>query len=222
MKVKISQRGIIVISAKDLFEELGKKGHLHDWTKSFDKKGIIENIGYAKVKRINEETKRQYIDYVLRGDFAVMLCRFEESEDGDRCATELESFIALYSKPLITKEEVIKLSDEASMLNGQKLSTKDFTTITLIAKTYGMSAIAMNNILKCLGIIFKSNRTYVTPISLFDKGLVAYKNYEVKDSDCPDEFKIKTDVYWTSKGVYFIEKIMKKLGIEKRGEYIEK
>lgn len=89
------------------------------------------------------------------------------------------------------------------------LKSKNVMQVSLIAKDYGMSATAFNNLLHRLKIQYKVGKTWVLYQEYADKGYAKSSTYT--------KYKDKTvsviHTYWTQKGRLFLYNILKENGV---------
>lgn len=205
--LKISKNGIVVVSAKEIYESINVKGRFSDFVRKFEILGIKENIGYSKIKRGRE------IDYVLRGYYALLLLSNERHNliEVKEVEKEIKEAVIKYEgKLLVDKNDLVKILERIDKLN---LDTTYLTPMTEISKLYGISAISMNKILVFNGVIHSSVNTYCLTLPFFGKGLAKYVSRKV-ESDSGFS-RIKNDFYWTQKGMRFIEEMMRAMRIER-------
>ena len=85
------------------------------------------------------------------------------------------------------------------------LSNKSLVNISVIAKNYGMSAVAMNRLLHNLGIQYSQSGTWLLYSKYQDKG---YTHTEMKPDRKGEGLYPSTK--WTQKGHIFIYELLKK------------
>lgn len=85
------------------------------------------------------------------------------------------------------------------------LDSKKLTATTVVAFDLGMSAIALNKLLKHRGIIRKVNGTWVLNAKYAGSGLAKTKTFPYTNSE--GETITAKHLYWTEAGVEFIHKI---------------
>lgn len=83
------------------------------------------------------------------------------------------------------------------------LQNKSLLSITKIAKDYGMSGIALNNLLHELGVQFKQGDVWLLYQKYADKGYTQSKTHVIDDE------RNKFHTYWTQKGRLFIYHLLK-------------
>lgn len=89
--------------------------------------------------------------------------------------------------------------------------SKSLVTITQIAKDYGMSGQAMNELLHKLKVQYLQDGQWLLYSKYHDKGYTHSKTLLVARSDGSDDAKMHTR--WTQKGRIFLYQLLKKNGI---------
>lgn len=87
---------------------------------------------------------------------------------------------------------------------------------TQIAKGYGLSAKALNEILHVQEIQHKVNEQWVLYSKYQSQNLT--KTVKIKKAGSEDEFVFHT--YWTESGVKFVEDLLEKLGYQRQGSQL--
>lgn len=95
-----------------------------------------------------------------------------------------------------------------STLNESHGITRDYFATTQVAKKFGLSAIALNEILRKEGIQYKVNDQWVVYAEYQDKGYT--RTVKISKHGKVDEFAYHT--YWTPTGVQFVEGLLLTLG----------
>ena len=104
---------------------------------------------------------------------------------------------------LVAEQRVNELQPKADYYDSI-LKNKSLVTITVIAKNYGMSGQAMNELLHKLGIQYKQSRTWLLYSKYQDKGYTHTELLPVQGSD-----NLKPSTKWTQKGHLFIYNLLK-------------
>lgn len=104
---------------------------------------------------------------------------------------------------LLAEQRVNELQPKADYYDSI-LKNKSLMTISVIAKNYGMSGIAMNNLLHELGIQFSQSKTWLLYSKYQDKGYTHTEMIPVQGSD-----NLKPNTKWTQKGHIFIYELLK-------------
>ncbi|CAM3293347.1 phage antirepressor KilAC domain-containing protein [Vagococcus fessus] len=108
---------------------------------------------------------------------------------------------------LVAEQRVNELQPKADYYDNI-LNNNSLTTISVIAKNYGMSANKMNKLLHDLGIQYKQGETWLNYSKYQDKG---YTHTEMKL--WPGSTVMKPQIKWTQKGHIFIYELLKDNGI---------
>lgn len=90
------------------------------------------------------------------------------------------------------------------------LQNKGLVTITQIAKDYGMSGNAMNELLHSLGVQFKQSNQWLLYQKHHDKGYTHSQTVNIVRTDGRPDVKMNTK--WTQKGRLFIYNLLKENG----------
>lgn len=104
---------------------------------------------------------------------------------------------------LVAEQRVNELQPKADYYDSI-LKNKSLVTITVIAKNYGMSGQAMNELLHKLGIQYKQSGTWLLYSKYQDKGYTHTELLPVQGSD-----NLKPSTKWTQKGHLFIYNLLK-------------
>lgn len=104
------------------------------------------------------------------------------------------------------ENEVISMHPKANYYD-RILKNQSLVSISVIAKDYGMSAIAFNELLHKYGIQYKQGSTWL----LYQKH--ASEGYTHSDTHIISDKKVKTTTKWTQKGRTFLYEELKKRGI---------
>ncbi|SNY19197.1 Prophage antirepressor [Orenia metallireducens] len=91
------------------------------------------------------------------------------------------------------------------------LQNKGLVNITQIAKDYGMSGRAMNDLLHELGIQYKQSDQWLLYAKYQGKGYTHSKTFSFERSDGTQDVKMNTK--WTQKGRLFLYELLKKNGV---------
>lgn len=91
------------------------------------------------------------------------------------------------------------------------LKNKGLVTITQIAKDYGMSGTAMNELLHSLGVQFKQSNQWLLYQKHHDKGYTHSQTINIVRADGRPDVKMNTK--WTQKGRLFIYNLLKENNI---------
>lgn len=177
--------------------------------------------------------KQSMIDHALTIDMAKEICMIQRSEIGKKFRQYFIEVEKQWNSPeavmaralrmaytqLQDSKQKIKALETA--VNGQKAYIRDLepkaqycenvlrsdnlTTVTEIAKDYGMTAVELNAYLKENGIQFKRGGKWYLYAPYAKKGYAAYKT--------AGEDSFSTHLCWTQKGKLFIYQLLKMDGI---------
>lgn len=106
----------------------------------------------------------------------------------------------------ILKDNITLLEPKARYYD-DVLSCKDIVPVSVIAKDYGMSAVAFNKLLHGLGIQYKAGKTWLLYQPHAGEGYTRTSTYQVADHIAV----IQT--YWTQKGRQFLYEKLKDCGL---------
>lgn len=127
----------------------------------------------------------------------------DERQAKERAIAEKESLqltVDYQSKDLRIQSPKVEYHDKVLQSDG-------LIATTTIAKELGMSAVSLNKVLHNLGIIYKSNGTWVLYAKYQNKGYTGTKTTPYTDSLGHACTSIQT--YWTEKGRKFIHELSK-------------
>lgn len=206
-----------------------------------EKYGFIEGEDFSPVLVKTSDGGRPRTDYILKLDMAKELAMVENNEQGRRARRyfievekKLESLTvpsymidnpikraerwiqeqkerqALETKSLMLEQRVAEYEPKISYLD-RILQSKGTMTITQIAKDYGMSGQALNQILHDEKVQYKQNSQWLLYRQHHDKGYTKSETIDITRSNGDPDTKLNTR--WTQKGRLFIHEILKKRGI---------
>ena len=231
IKVKTSTGGKKVVSARELHEFLGAKTEFKDWMPRMLEYGFTDKIDFSSF--LSESTGgRPSIDYILSIDCAKEIAMIQRTDKGKQARLyfiECEK-IAKQIKPLVlptrleyaqlllnaeTEKEVLQLQNDlqaaeitktAPLVKYSKEVLQSTTGIrtTLIAKEFGMSAIAFNDKLCKMSIQYKQNGTWVLFAKYQNLGYTQTVTTPINTSDGPKTVLLTV---WTETGRLFIHNL---------------
>lgn len=177
--------------------------------------------GYDVATALNLQNKRKAVnEAVILNTGSIMEVQWEE-EKAIFISTEYVVALAWKTDWDLAKSFILWIiegNDVAkrfkSEVNEENTISNSYFATTQIAKRYGMSGIKLNEILKENFIQYKVNDKWVLFSKYQDLGLV--KILKVKKKD--DESVLH--MYWTEKGLEFIEKLLDRLGYEQEGKQL--
>ena len=121
-----------------------------------------------------------------------------------------------YEKTKAAEKEMIALSNTMAVMEPKVsyydkiLNSKATVTVTQIAKDYGLSAKALNDILQRLGIQHKVNGQWILCAPHISQGYVHSKSISITHADGTQGTKLNTE--WTQKGRLFLYNELKNIG----------
>ncbi|HLR24181.1 MAG TPA: phage regulatory protein/antirepressor Ant [Candidatus Avipropionibacterium sp.] len=210
------------------------KEHRHV-LESIDKiKGVAENWAdlFYETTYIHEQNKQEYREFLMNRDgFTLLAMGFtgkkalEFKMDYLNEFNKMEQFLnspeMIVQRAMEIQDEKIKRlkleSTKKDQIIGELKPKADYTdiilknkslmTITQIAKDYGMSGQAMNNLLRDLKVQFKQSSQWLLYAEYHDK---AYTHSETIDFVRKDGSKdVKLITKWTQKGRLFLYNLLK-------------
>ena len=116
------------------------------------------------------------------------------------------------------KERIIELEKENKKLKEKAkvfdalVSSKSFFTTTVVAKSFGWSAIRLNKYLNKKRVQYKRGEVWVLYAKYADKDYtnICWHQYDI---DLNHKAKFKAHTYWTTKGLLFIRELLKADGL---------
>lgn len=237
--IKITEKdGKKAVSARELHRFLGSRKDFSSWVKDrITKYGLIENQDYIVFTEIGENPKggRPLTEYALTLDCAKELSMVEANDKGQQarqyfiaCENKLKEVVnsnyhiptsysealrlaAVQAEQLELQEGVIKEQAPKVEYHDKVLNTENAIAINVIAKELGTSAVTLNRRLNKLGVIYKSNNTWVLYSKYQNKGYTKTKTYTYTDS--VGEGNSTISLQWTQAGRKFIHELIKKKGL---------
>ncbi|WP_244310785.1 phage regulatory protein/antirepressor Ant [Paenibacillus ottowii] len=123
---------------------------------------------------------------------------------------EEEARQELETKTLVLEQRVKEYEPKLTYLD-QILISKDAVTITQIAKDYGLSGTALNQILHEEKVQYKQNKQWLLYSKYQDKGYTKSQTLDILHNN--GERTVKMNTRWTQKGRLFIHELLGKRGI---------
>jgi len=236
IKIQQSESGIAV-SGRELHEFLGVKTKYNDWFPRMKEYGFVENTDYLLVsqKRATKNPKNpvaEYADHIMKLDMAKEIAMIQRNEKGKLARQYFIEIEKEYNSPekvmaraLMYADEKIKSLDINNKVLEQKISelkpkadytdiilkNKSLVKITSIAKDYGMSGKAMNELLHNLKIQYKSGTQWLLYSKYQACGYTHSETVEFTRSNGLKDVNLITK--WTQKGRLFLYDILKKNGV---------
>lgn len=116
----------------------------------------------------------------------------------------------LQTENLMLEQRVKEFEPKLSYLD-QILHSKDAVTVTQIAKDYGLSGTALNQILHEERVQYKQNDQWLLYAKHQDKGYTKSRTLDILHNS--GERTVKMNTRWTQKGRLFIHELLSKRGI---------
>lgn len=116
----------------------------------------------------------------------------------------------LHTRTLMLEQRVKEYEPKLTYLD-QILQSKDAVTITQIAKDYGLSGTALNQILHEERVQYKQNKQWLLYSKYQDKGFTKSMTLDILRNN--GEREVKMNTRWTQKGRLFIHELLGKRGI---------
>lgn len=131
-------------------------------------------------------------------------------EDPDTMIKVLTEMKEERAKRKLAEEKAAKLEPKAKFCD-VVLQNPALVTVTVIAKDYGMSAQAMNQLLKKLGVQYEQNKTWFLYAKYQSNGWTQSTTHMVKRKDGTDKAVVNTK--WTQKGRLGLYELLKDHGL---------
>lgn len=131
-------------------------------------------------------------------------------EDPDSMIKVLTEMKEERAKRKLAEEKAAKLEPKAKFCD-VVLQNPALVTVTVIAKDYGMSAKAMNQLLKKLGVQYEQNKTWFLYARYQSNGWTQSTTHMVKRKDGTDKAVVNTK--WTQKGRLGLYELLKGHGL---------
>jgi anti-repressor protein len=234
IRIQKSRGGRDIVSARELHTFLEIKTDLGRWIeRRVTKYGFVENQDFVKASQKCDTLggAQEIIDYALTLNMAKELAMVEGNERGKQarqyfiaCEAMLKTISAPsgYQMPATYSDALRKLaaeveSKERLLQENAELKPKaaytdmvlnsvsDMTT-TIVAKSLGMSAVALNGLLSAERIIYKKDGCYVLYQKYADKGYATYRTRAYSDP-ATGETKTVRYLVWTEAGKEFIHRM---------------
>ncbi|QXL48887.1 phage antirepressor KilAC domain-containing protein [Ligilactobacillus salivarius] len=220
IKVTKDDKGISVVSGRELHDFLEVTERYSSWFLRMTKYGFEEGVDYVGCKVFNTLAKQELQDHALTLDMAKEISMIQRTEKGKQArqyfidvekAYKQQAEQPQYKLPQNYSEALIELAkevkkNEALQPKADKydryLSNKGLITITEIAKEYGMSGRELNKFLHDKRIIFKKGDKWFIYQRYANDGLVGYEIF------MPEDREIRRTLKWTTKGEQFIRSLL--------------
>ena len=218
IKVTKDDKGISVVSGRELHDFLEVTERYSSWFLRMTKYGFEESVDYVGCKVFNTLAKQELQDHALTLDMAKEISMIQRTDKGKQARQyfiEVEKAYkqgqTQYKLPQTLSEALIELAKEVKKNEVLKpkadkydryLSSKGLITITEIAKEYGMSGRELNKFLHDKGIIYKKGNKWFIYQRYANDGLVGYEIF------MPEDREIRRTLKWTTKGEQFIRSLL--------------
>ena len=235
IKININEQGNQAVSARDLHTFLESKKDFSDWIKHrITKYDLIENTDFTTFQG-KSTGGRPSIEIALTIDTAKELAMVEGNAKGKQARKyfiECEKKLKNTTQPKLTRDEIFRLAwleaenkaeelkeavdvaNKTIMIQAPKveyhdkvLDSKGTYNTNLIAKELGMSAIALNQHLKDLGVQYCQNKTWVLTAKYQNEGYTKTKTYTYQSST--GEILSSMQTVWSESGRKFIHELLK-------------
>lgn len=123
---------------------------------------------------------------------------------------EQKEKVAIETKALILEQRVAEYEPKVSYVD-QILQSRSTVTITQIAKDYGMSGQALNQILHEEKVQYKQNKQWLLYRKYQDQGYTKSETIDIRRSSGAADVTMNTR--WTQKGRLFIHELLQSRGI---------
>lgn len=226
IKVTKDDKGISVVSGRELHDFLEVTERYSSWFLRMTKYGFEEGVDYVGCKVFNTLAKQELQDHALTLDMAKEISMIQRTEKGKQArqyfidvekAYKQQAEQPQYKLPQNYSEALIELAkevkkNEALQPKADKydryLSNKGLITITEIAKEYGMSGKGLNKFLHEKGVIYKKGDKWFVYQRYANDGLAGYEIF------MPEDKEIRRTLKWTPKGEQFIRNLLEDEGIK--------
>ena len=193
IKVTKDDKGISVVSGRELHDFLEVTERYSSWFLRMTKYGFEEGVDYVGCKVFNTLAKQELQDHALTLDMAKEISMIQRTEKGKQArqyfidvekAYKQQAEQPQYKLPQNYSEALIELAkevkkNEALQPKADKydryLSNKGLITITEIAKEYGMSGKGLNKFLHEKGVIYKKGDKWFVYQCYANDGLAGYE-----------------------------------------------
>lgn len=236
--IKTNEQLEPIVSGRDLHEFLEVETRYTDWLKRQLEYGFVENTDYTAVNELTQKregsrlVKRELENHALKLDMAKEISMIQRNEKGKMARQYFISIEKEYNSPAKIMARALKIADltinNLTLENNQQkqiigelkpkadytdtiLKNKGLVTITQIAKDYGMSGQAMNDLLHSLKIQYKQSNQWLLYKEHHGKGYTHSETIDIVRSSGMTDIKMNTK--WTQKGRLFLYELLKENGI---------
>ena len=223
IKVTKDDKGISVVSGRELHDFLEVTERYSSWFSRMTKYGFEESVDYVGCKVFKTLAKQELQDHALTLDMAKEISMIQRTEKGKQArqyfidvekAYKQQAEQPQYKLPQNYSEALIELAkevkkNEALQSKADKydryLSNKGLITITEIAKEYGMSGAKLNQFLHEKGVIYKRGSKWFIYQKYANERYVGYEIH------LPEG---RRSLKWTPEGEMFIRELLENNNIK--------
>jgi len=193
--------------------------HPQSKTKTLEVNAVNEPGLYKLVFRSNKDEAEQFTDWIAEEVLPSIRKHgaYATEETIDRMINNPDFGIELLSQLKQEREEKKKLVGKINQLKPKAdytdkiLNNKGLVTITQIAKDYGMSGRALNDLLHDLGVQYKQSGQWMLYADHQGEGYTHSQTIDITRSDGTPDVVMNTK--WTQKGRLFLYDLLKEEGV---------
>lgn len=228
-----NNNGEMTFSGRELHDFLEVGTQYTKWFERMCEYGFVENIDFVLVsqKRQTNNPRNPFteiIDHEMTIDMAKEISMIQRNEKGKQARQYFIEIEKRWNSPemimkraleyadvqikqltttnLVLEQRVNELQPKATYYD-LILQNKSLLSTSVIAKDYGMSAVALNKILHELGVQYKQGEIWLLYAKYQDKGYTQTYMHAI------DAEKSKPHTKWTQQGRLFIYDLLKRKGI---------
>lgn len=229
-----SMKNEITVSGRELHEFLGLKTEYTKWFLRMTAYGFVKNVDYRIMVKNdkNIRTGRPAVDHEMKLNMAKEIAMIQRNERGREARQYFLRVERYWNSPEMIMKRALELArrqvEELKMENNNKnvtigqlkskadyadliLKNDNVVSITKIAKDYGMSGHAMNELLNKLKVQYHVEKQWLLYSKYHAEGYTHSETLTINHSDGTQEAVMVTK--WTQKGRLFIYDLLKKEGI---------
>lgn len=233
-KVEVNENQEPIMSARDLHEFLEVATPYKKWFDRMSEYGFEENIDFVTVGQkcpIANGGYQEATNHIIKLDMAKEIAMIQRSDKGKQARQYFLQIEREWNSPEKVMARALKIANtkllSLELENTQQkqiigelkpkadytdriLNNKGLVTITQIAKDYGMSGQAFNELLHTLKIQYKQSNQWLLYQAYHDKGFTHSETVDITRSDGRKDVRMNTK--WTQKGRIFIYQLLKENG----------
>lgn len=226
-----NEQGALLVSGRDLHEFLEVGTQYTKWFERMSEYGFIENVDYVAIsqKRLTAQgNMTEFVDHHMKIEMAKEISMLQRNDKGKQARQYFLDLERQWNSPEMVikraheflQRRVVALTTENLLLTQQNnelqpkasyydmvLQNKSLLSVSKIAKDFGMSAIALNQMLHDLGVQFKQGDIWLLYAKYQNKGYTQTSTHVI-DAD-----KSRVSTKWTQKGRLFIYDLLKQKGV---------